>query len=66
MKEQRMKIAMMGSVGVPGPGVIHQTGTMQRIVVGEYGGTRSGRVEELHAALARSGVTAELVARKSP
>jgi 2-dehydropantoate 2-reductase len=42
------------------PGVIHQTGTMQRIVVGEYDGRRSNRVEALHAALAASGVTAEL------
>ncbi len=42
------------------PGTIHQTGTMQRIVVGEYDGTRSKRIEHLHAALVSSGVTAEL------
>jgi 2-dehydropantoate 2-reductase len=42
------------------PGVIHQTGTMQRIVVGEYDGTRSKRIEVLHSALVSSGVTAEL------
>jgi 2-dehydropantoate 2-reductase len=42
------------------PGVIHQTGTMQRIVIGEYDGRRSKRIEGLHAALAASGVTAEL------
>lgn len=42
------------------PGVILQTGTMQRVVVGEYDGTKSARAVELHAALARSGVTAEL------
>ena len=42
------------------PGVIHQTGTMQRIVVGEYDGRKTKRVEALHAALMSSGVTAEL------
>ena len=42
------------------PGVIHQTGTMQRCIVGEYDGRRSARVEELHDALARSGVKAEI------
>ena len=42
------------------PGVIHQVGTMQRIVVGEYDGNVSPRARELHAALAASGVTAEL------
>jgi len=42
------------------PGVIHQTGTMQRIVVGEHDGTPSQRARELHEALAKSGVTAEL------
>ena len=42
------------------PGVIHQTGTMQRIVVGEYDGRTSERARELHAALAASGVKAEL------
>jgi 2-dehydropantoate 2-reductase len=42
------------------PGVIHQTGTMQRIVVGEHDGGASERVRALHAALAASGVKAEL------
>ena len=42
------------------PGVIQQTGTMQRIVVGEYDGRKSDRVTQLHAALVASGVTAEL------
>ncbi|HUQ27593.1 MAG TPA: 2-dehydropantoate 2-reductase [Usitatibacter sp.] len=42
------------------PGVIHQTGTMQRVIVGEYDGRPSERVRALHEALARSGVTAEL------
>lgn len=57
--------AVMGGVcyvasHISRPGVIHQTGTMQRIVVGEYDGRRSKRAEDLHAALASSGVTAEL------
>ena len=42
------------------PGVIEQTGTMQRIVVGEHDGRDTQRVRELHAALAASGVKAEL------
>lgn len=42
------------------PGVIHQVGTMQRIVVGEYDGRVSDRAKALHEALLRSGVTAEL------
>jgi 2-dehydropantoate 2-reductase len=42
------------------PGVIHQTGAMQRIVVGEYDGRPSQRARELHEALSASGVTAEL------
>jgi 2-dehydropantoate 2-reductase len=42
------------------PGVIHQTGTMQRIVVGEYDGRPSERARALHEALLRSGVSAEL------
>lgn len=57
--------AVMGGVcyvatHIARPGVIHQTGTMQRIVVGEYDGSKSARVEALHRALAASGVTAEL------
>ena len=42
------------------PGVIHQTGTMQRIIVGEYDGHISERAKKLHEALLRSGVAAEL------
>lgn len=56
---------VMGGVGyvashISRPGVIHQTGTMQRIVVGEYDGRVSERASYLHAALAKSGVKAEL------
>ncbi len=57
--------AVMGGVcyvasHISRPGVIEQTGTMQRIVVGEYDGRKSERAQALHAALASSGVTAEL------
>jgi len=57
--------AVMGGVGyvathISRPGVIHQTGTMQRIVLGEYDGTKSARATFLHEALVRAGVNAEL------
>ncbi len=57
--------AVMGGVGyvathIARPGVIHQTGTMQRIVLGEYGGAESPRARFLHEALAKAGVKAEL------
>ncbi len=57
--------AVMGGVcyvatHISKPGTIHQTGTMQRIVVGEYDGSVSKRVKDLHEALVQSGVTAEL------
>ena len=42
------------------PGVIRQTGTMQRCVVGEYDGQRSARVEQLVEAMCRAGIQAEL------
>ena len=57
--------AVMGGVGyvastIARPGVIHQTGTMQRIVQGEYDGRTSARAQFLHDALLRAGVKAEL------
>jgi 2-dehydropantoate 2-reductase len=56
---------VMGGVGyvathISRPGVIHQVGTMQRIVLGEYDGRRSERAGFLVEALKKSGVTAEL------
>lgn len=56
---------VMGGVGyvatyISEPGTIHQTGTMQRIVQGEYDGRLSDRARFLHEALTRAGVTAEL------
>ena len=57
--------AVMGGVGyvathISRPGVIHQVGTMQRIIVGEYDGHASERAKFLHQALVKSGVSAEL------
>lgn len=56
---------VMGGVGyvathISKPGVIHQTGTMQRIVLGEYDGRKSARAAFLHEALLEAGVKAEL------
>jgi 2-dehydropantoate 2-reductase len=56
---------VMGGVGyvatyISRPGVIHQTGTMQRIVLGEYDGSASPRAKFLHEALVKAGVNAEL------
>ncbi len=58
---------VMGGVGyvathISRPGVIHQVGTMQRIVVGEYDGVASERATFLHKALLEAGVKAELSA----
>jgi len=57
--------AVIGGVGyvathIARPGVIRQTGRLQRMVVGEYDGRRSSRVEWLHAALLRAGIQAEI------
>ncbi len=57
--------AVMGGVAyvathISRPGVIHQTGTMQRFLLGEYDGRRSVRAEELHEALLRAGVKSEI------
>lgn len=59
------KERVMGGVGyvathISKPGVIHQVGTMQRIVLGEHDGRRSGRATFLHEALLEAGVKAEL------
>jgi 2-dehydropantoate 2-reductase len=57
--------AVVGGVGyvaahIARPGVIKQTGAMQRCVIGEYDGRRSSRVEALHAALLKTGIKAEV------
>jgi 2-dehydropantoate 2-reductase len=57
--------AVIGGAGyvathISRPGVILQTGALQRAVIGEYDGRRSPRVEALHSALVRAGVQAEI------
>lgn len=57
--------AVMGGVAYVGthisrPGVIHQTGTLQRLVFGEYDGNKSARAEVLLQALLKAGIQAEL------
>ncbi len=57
--------AVMGGVGyvaaaLSRPGVIAQTGTMQRLLFGEYDGRRSPRAEALLAACRRGGINAEI------
>ena len=42
------------------PGVIRQTGTMQRCILGEYDGRRSEQVEALSQALLHAGVNVEI------
>jgi 2-dehydropantoate 2-reductase len=57
--------AVMGGVGyiaanIDRPGVIKHTGTMQRLIFGEYDGSRSARAEALLDACIRGGINAEL------
>src|SRR5262245_21529609 len=57
--------AVMGGVAyvatqIARPGVIRQTGTMQRFIFGEYDGQRSRRAEDLLEWLLRAGLQAEL------
>jgi 2-dehydropantoate 2-reductase len=57
--------AVMGGVAymattIARPGVIVQTGTMQRMVFGEYDGRHSPRAEALLAAVRAGGINAEL------
>lgn len=57
--------AVMGAVAyvatqIARPGVIRQTGTMQRFIFGEYDGRRSARAEQLLEALGRAGIQAEI------
>jgi 2-dehydropantoate 2-reductase len=59
--------AVMGGVGyvattIDRPGVIRQTGPMQRLVFGEFDGTPSARAQALLAAALAGGIKAELSA----
>ena len=57
--------AVIGGVGyvathIARPGVISQTGTLQRALIGEYDGRRTPRIEALLEALLRAGIQAEV------
>src|SRR5262245_8998861 len=57
--------ALMGGVAYVGthigrPGVIAQTGSVERLVFGEYHGRRSARVEAFYEACKRGGINAEI------
>ena len=57
--------AVMGGVAyiatnIDRPGVVKHTGTMQRLIFGEYDGRRSPRAESLLDAAVRGGINAEL------
>lgn len=59
--------AVMGGVGyvathISRPGVIHQVGTLQRLIFGEYDGAPSARAEALLALALKAGLQAESVA----
>ena len=57
--------ALMGGVAYVGthigrPGVIAQTGSLQRLVFGEYHGRRSARLETFYEACKRGGINAQI------
>jgi 2-dehydropantoate 2-reductase len=70
LKDQTLRAAYdpsmtMGGVGyvattIDRPGVIRQTGPMQRLLFGEFDGSRSPRAEALLAACLAGGINAEL------
>ena len=70
LKDQYLRAAydesqIMGGVGyiaatIERPGVIRQTGSMQRLVFGEFDGSRSARGQALLAACQAGGINAEL------
>ena len=70
LKDQSIRAAyhqahIMGGVGyvaatIEQPGVIRQTGTMQRLIFGELDGSRSAQGESLLAACLSGGINAEL------
>jgi 2-dehydropantoate 2-reductase len=72
LKDEDMRAAfgperIMGGVAyiattIDRPGVIRQTGPMQRLIFGEFDGTRSGRAEAFLAACLKGGINAEVSA----
>lgn len=64
LKREFGDAAVIGGVGYVGthiarPGVIRQTGTLQRLVFGEYDGRHTARTQALLDALLRAGIQAE-------
>ena len=59
---EKRVIGGVGYIGskIESPGVIAHTGTMQRLIFGEYDGTRSARVTALHEACLRGGIDAQI------
>ncbi len=72
LKDQYLRAAfderqLMGGVGyvattIEAPGVIRQTGPMQRLLFGEFDGSRSRRAEDFLSACLAGGINAELSA----
>ena len=65
LKRELGRSNVMGGVAYVGttiaaPGVIRQTGTLQRLLFGEYDGKRSPRAEAFLEALLKAGINAEL------
>ena len=70
LKDQYLRAAfderqLMGGVGyvattIEAPGVIRQTGPMQRLLFGEFDGSRSARAESFLSACLAGGINAEL------
>jgi 2-dehydropantoate 2-reductase len=60
-REQLMGGVAYVATRIARPGVIQQTGPMQRLQFGDYDGTRSARGEALLQACAKGGINAELV-----
>jgi len=60
--DEKRVIGGVGYIGskIDSPGVIRHTGTMQRLVFGEYGGAKSPRVVALLEACIRGGIDAEI------
>lgn len=66
LRRELGEAAVIGGVGyvathIARPGVIHQTGALQRALIGEYDGRRTPRLEALLDALLRAGIQAEIV-----
>jgi len=66
LRRELGEATVIGGVGyvathIARPGVIHQTGALQRALIGEYDGRRTPRLQALLEALLRAGIQAEIV-----